>query len=122
MNQKSTKKITKLKPWGRYEQFLYSELGTLKLVYVKHSEQFSTQRHKTRDEFWKVMDGRFEIILGKQKFVAKKGDEIFIPKKTIHGAKSLRGEGLLLAISYGHFDPKDKERISDKYGRKQKGT
>lgn len=104
-------------PWGKYEQFLYSELGTVKLVYIKENEQISTQKHATRDEFWKVLRGRFEIILNEETFEAGEDDEIFIPKHTIHGAKSIQGEGLILAISYGHFDPDDKERVDDKYGR-----
>jgi mannose-6-phosphate isomerase-like protein (cupin superfamily) len=110
-------KKVKENPWGRYEQFLYSELGTLKLVYIKEGESISTQKHATRDEFWKVLKGEFEIIWNDKVIIVKEGDEIFIPKHTIHGAKSLKDEGLLLAISYGYFDPKDKDRIDDKYGR-----
>lgn len=111
------KKQVEVKPWGRYEQFLYNELGTLKLVYIKEGEEISTQKHATRDEFWRVLEGEFEIIWNDETFTAKKGDEIFILKHTVHGAKSLKGEGLLLAISYGSFDKSDKERIDDKYGR-----
>ena len=111
------KKKVKEAPWGRYEQFLYSELGTLKLVYVKEGESISTQKHATREEFWKVLRGEFEVIWNEDVFTVKEGDEVFIPLHTIHGAKSLNGEGLVLAISYGHFDENDKERIDDKYGR-----
>jgi hypothetical protein len=57
------------------------------------------------------------VIWNDEVFTVVKGEEVFIPKHTAHGAKSLRGEGLLLAISYGHFDENDKERIDDKYGR-----
>ncbi len=115
--RKNPKKQIEIKPWGRYEQFLFSELGTLKLVYIKEGGTISTQKHATRDEFWKVMEGEFEIIWNDEKFNAKKDDEIFIPKHTVHGAKSLKEEGLLLAISYGFFDENDKERLDDKYGR-----
>ncbi len=116
-DQNPRKKV-KEGPWGRYEQFLYDELGTLKLVYIKSGERISTQRHRTRDEFWKVMWGSFEIIKGNETFEASEDEEIFISKGTIHGAKNIGDEeGLILAISYGHFDPDDKERIDDKYGR-----
>ncbi len=117
MSRKNPKKQIEVRPWGRYEQFLNSELGTLKLVYIKEGESISTQKHATRDEFWKVMEGEFEIIWNNETLTVKKGDEIFIPKHTVHGAKSLNGEGLLLAISYGFFDKDDKERIDDKYRR-----
>lgn len=111
------KKQIEVKPWGKYEQFLFSELGTLKLVYLKEGESISTQKHATREEFWKVLEGEFEVIWNDEIFTATKNDEIFIPIHTVHGAKSLKGEGLLLAISYGFFDENDKERIDDKYGR-----
>ncbi len=111
------KKTISVKPWGRYEQLLNSELGTLKLVYLKEGEQISTQKHATRDEYWKVMRGVFEIIWGDEVFTVQEDDEVFIPKHTVHGARSLEGEGLLLAVSYGYFDPDDKIRIEDKYGR-----
>ena len=116
----NTHRKVKENPWGRYEQFLFSELGTLKLVYVKEGEQISTQKHATRDEFWKVMKGEFTMILNEETFIAQEGDEVFIPKHTVHGAKSLKGEGVLLAISYGYFDPTDKERVDDKYRRHKK--
>jgi mannose-6-phosphate isomerase len=77
--------------------------------------------HKTRDEFWKVMLGRPIILLGSakniKKFSAKKGDEFFIPKNTAHQALAPKGKVLLMAISYGRFNPRDKVRIDDKYGR-----
>ena len=117
MSRKNPRKQIEVKPWGRYEQFLNNELGTLKLVYIKEGESISTQKHATRDEFWKVMEGEIEIIWNDETLTVKKGEEIFIPKHTVHGAKSLKGEGLLLAISYGLFDKDDKERIEDKYGR-----
>lgn len=111
------KRAIKEKPWGKFVQLLYSELGTVKLVFLKKNERISTQKHATRDEHWYVLQGEFEIIWNEKVFNVKEHEEVFIPRHTIHGAKSLKGEGLLLAISYGHFDPDDKERIDDKYGR-----
>lgn len=117
------KKIIKENQWGRYEQFLYNETGTLKLVYIKSGEKISLQSHKTRDEFWKVLQGNPIIFLGPsenvKKIDASVGDEFYIPKNIAHQAEAPSGKVLLLAISYGHFNPKDKVRIDDKYGRQK---
>jgi len=114
------KKTIHEKPWGRYEQFLFSELGTVKLVYLKEGESISTQKHNTRDEFWKVLDGKIEVIWSEETIKLNKSEELFIPKNTTHGAKSIDGDSLILAISYGEFDANDKERVDDKYGRHKK--
>ncbi|MDP7116450.1 MAG: cupin domain-containing protein [Candidatus Woesearchaeota archaeon] len=112
------KKIIEEKPWGKFEQFLFSELGTLKILYIKDGEHISKQKHKTRDEFWKIIDGSAEVELDDAKIEAQKDDEFFIPKGMSHRASALNGHVTILAISYGHFDPDDKERVDDKYGRK----
>ena len=113
--------MEKGRPWGKYEQFLDSELGTIKLVYIKKGERISLQMHKTRDEFWKVLSGHPKIYLGHpgniESIKASVGDEFFIPKNTAHQAEATNGKVLLLAISYGYFYPDDKIRIEDKQGR-----
>ena len=111
------KKIVEVKPWGRFEQFLFSELGTLKLLYIKKGEHISKQKHKTRDEFWKIIEGNATVELNDAVIEAQKEDEFFIPKGMSHRATAVKENVTILAISYGHFDPKDKERVDDKYGR-----
>ena len=111
------RKKVKHAPWGRYDQYLYSELGTVKILHIKPGERISLQRHRTREEFWRILDGTARVTLGEHTIAGKKHDEFFIPKETPHRLEAIDGECVVLAISYGHFDPADKERIEDAYGR-----
>jgi mannose-6-phosphate isomerase len=121
---KNPYKKVKHAPWGKYEQVLFNQLGTIKLVHVKKGEKISLQMHATRDEYWKVLAGSPTIQLGPpddiQSYSSKKGDEFFIPKNTAHQASALKGKVLLLAVSYGKFNLDDKVRIHDEYGRHKK--
>jgi len=114
------KQVTK-RPWGKFEQLLHNELGTLKIVYINSGEKLSLHIHRTRDEFWRILKGNPKIIIGspgKMKTIdASEGDEFYIPKNSTHQADASKNEVILLAISYGKFDPKDKHRMDDKYGR-----
>ena len=74
------KKITENKPWGKFDQYLFSELGTLKIIQIKKGEQISKQMHKTRDEFWLIMEGEVKVELNDAVIDAHKDDEFFSSK------------------------------------------
>jgi len=46
----------------------------------------------------------------------KKGEEMFIPRNTLHRLSSKKG-GRVLEIAFGKFDENDIERVEDVYGR-----
>tara|TARA_Y100000310_G_scaffold144610_1_gene143865 strand:+ start:8573 stop:8923 length:351 start_codon:yes stop_codon:yes gene_type:complete len=105
------------RPWGMFEQFTLNEVSTVKILTIKKKEHPSLQYHHRRSEFWRVLDGRLIVTIGKRKRRVKKGDEVFIPKKTLHTATALTRNAKVLEISYGEFDEKDIVRVQDKYGR-----
>ena len=107
----------KKRPWGGFEQFTKNELSTVKILVVKPKQAFSLQYHKKRQEFWKVLDGKCKITIGKDVVNAKPGDEFIIPKKTNHRCMALGKEVKILEVSFGKFDEKDIVRLEDKYGR-----
>ena len=111
------KKHTERRPWGGFERFTFNEKSTIKILTINKGKRFSLQYHKNRSEFWKVLDNDVKITLGKKTFKAKKNDEIFIPKKTLHRAEGLSKTVHILEISFGKFDEKDIVRIEDDYGR-----
>jgi len=117
INVNSMKKITVKRPWGKFEQFCLNEKCTVKILTIKSGEELSLQYHKKREEFWKVVVGKAEIIIGKKVKNAREGDEFVIPKKTKHQAKTGKETVKILEICFGKFDEGDIVRLEDKYHR-----
>lgn len=111
------KKHSERRPWGGFERFTFNEKSTVKILTIKPKQKFSLQYHKNRSEFWKILDNDVKITLGKKTFKAKKGKEIFIPRKTLHRAEALSKTAHILEISFGKFNEKDIIRIEDDYRR-----
>jgi len=111
------KKLVSNRPWGKFEQFTLNESSTVKIITINARKRTSLQFHKNRSEFWKVLDNPVKVTIRKKTFTAKKGDEIFIPKKTKHRLQGLSNEARVLEISFGNFDEKDIVRIEDDFGR-----
>lgn len=105
------------KPWGGFKQFIENIPCSVKILTIKPKEELSLQYHQNRDEFWHILSGTGEVVVGSEKYQAALNKEFFILRKTPHwakaGAKSLK----ILEISLGHFSEKDIVRINDKYNR-----
>jgi len=126
------------RPWGFFEKFTEDQVSTVKILTVKAGEELSLQRHHEREEFWRILSGRGNVVIGDESFSAKgrdellspkggveiksktifsdKGDEFFVPVETNHTIKAIE-EMQILEISLGEFDEEDIVRISDKYNR-----
>ena len=76
----------------------------------------SKQYHHHRDELWVILDDGIIVEIDDETMLAKKGDEFFIPKGTVHRVSSEKG-GRFMEIAFGDFDEKDIVRLDDKYGR-----
>ncbi|CAB4241837.1 Cytidyltransferase-like domain [uncultured Caudovirales phage] len=60
---KEWKQPKTLRPWGDY-RVLYDEEGTkVKELVVQPGQSLSLQRHKNRNEFWHVVEGRCNVVL-----------------------------------------------------------
>jgi mannose-6-phosphate isomerase-like protein (cupin superfamily) len=105
------------KPWGRFEQFTKQEPVTVKILTINPNESLSLQFHHNREEFWKVLSGEGELILGDSLIHVHEGDEYFIGKKQKHRIKAGNSQIKILEISFGDFDENDIVRLEDKYNR-----
>ncbi len=111
------KPITTERPWGNFRQFTLNEISTVKIITVKAGEEFSLQYHDLRDEFWKILEGQPEVIVGDQTIKANAGDEFYVPRKTDHRVRAGDQDVKFLEIAYGEFKEDDIVRLQDKYGR-----
>ncbi len=105
------------RPWGQFEQFTHNEQTTVKIITVKPGQQLSLQYHHHREEFWRVLSGQGEVVIGEDTIPATQGDNFHIPKKAIHRMQTQDKELVILEIAYGNFDEEDIVRLEDKYGR-----
>jgi len=111
------KKYSEVRPWGKFDRFCHNEEVTVKIINVAPNSKLSLQYHTRRDEFWKVIRGKGQIILGVELLNVKPGDEFFIPKNTNH--RIITGDECLevMEISFGVFDESDIVRLDDEYNR-----
>ena len=110
-------KYSEERPWGKFEQFCHNEEVTVKIITVKSDSKLSLQYHHNRDEFWRVIEGCGQIVLGEETINAKKDDEFFIPKKTKHRMMTTNSTLVIMEISFGKFDEADIVRLEDVYER-----
>lgn len=111
------KKYKEERPWGNFERFTNNEVSTVKILQVNPNEELSLQFHHHRDEFWRVIEGEGNIVIGEEIKIGKVGDEFFIPRETKHQIKTSNSPISILEISFGNFDENDIVRLNDKYNR-----
>jgi mannose-1-phosphate guanylyltransferase/mannose-1-phosphate guanylyltransferase/mannose-6-phosphate isomerase len=105
------------RPWGDFERFTHNELCTVKIITVAPGQAFSLQRHKNRDEFWKVLSGKGFITLGESHEEVVIHKNYAIPRGTLHRMESTTEPIIFLEVALGEFDENDIERLDDIYHR-----
>lgn len=114
------------KPWGWEEEIIENYDGkdpiTIKILFIKAGEMTSMQYHKNRDEKIKVLSGMVKVDVmiddktTSEKLLIDKNIEMLITRMTRHRLEAVE-DSKILEIIYGHYNPNDIIRISDKYGR-----
>lgn len=115
--QHGSHRIRERRPWGHFEQFTENENTTVKLIRVEPHARFSLQRHFKRKEYWYIIAGSGVLHLGDITREVNPGDEIDVPKETLHRMEGGDDGVLFLEITYGDFDEDDIERLADDFGR-----
>ncbi len=108
---------TTKRPWGSFTRFTNNEPSTVKILNITKGEEFSLQYHTHRQEFWKILKGNPEIVIGDETKHPKEGEEFTIESNTNHRIFAPVDDVMVLEISRGQFDEDDIVRIEDKYGR-----
>ena len=112
------KPFTEKRPWGEFRQYTDGgEPVTVKTILVNRGERLSLQFHHKREEFWTVLSGSPELVIGDDTIVAKAGDEFTIAPEVKHRISAPNDTVTILEISYGEFDENDIVRLEDNYGR-----
>jgi mannose-6-phosphate isomerase len=114
---KVPEKITDVRPWGSFQQFVVDEPCAVKIITVKAGEQLSLQSHTKRSEWWIVIDDGMDVEIDGRRFTLMHGEEVFIPVGTKHRVFGLNSDCRWLEITFGRFIESDIVRYEDKYNR-----
>ena len=120
MDQKPSKPYKESRPWGDFVEFVKNQPCTVKIITVNKGEAFSLQYHESRDEFWRILQGKGLVTIGDEKKPLVVGEDYFVPKKSLHRIEATDENVVLLEIAYGSFDENDIIRVEDKYNRVEK--
>ena len=105
------------RPWGYFERFTKDTPSTVKIITVKKGESLSLQYHKHRQEFWRILKGSPQVMVGNKEEEGGPGDNFFVEKEVKHRISAPVDEVVFLEISFGYFDEEDIVRLEDNYGR-----
>ena len=110
--------FTQQRPWGQFQQFVSNQRVTVKIITVEPGHRLSLQKHGHRGEFWQVLDVPIDITVDDEHWVAKPGEQVWVPCGATHRmGNSGDAPGRLLEIAFGDFDEADIVRLDDDYAR-----
>lgn len=111
-----------IKPWGWYEEVFSETINyKCKRLYVNPESKFSLQSHKLRNEYWIVVQGNGNVIIGEDQRKVTVGDLIFVPRTTTHRLGGGDMGITIIEVQIGEICSEDDiVRIEDDYGRSVK--
>ena len=109
-----------VKPWGYYKSMVLNDMFQSKVIYILPKQSISLQSHEKRDEYWIVINGYGEAVIGDESKQAAPGQMFSISRGTKHRMINTSAEQTLVfaEIQLGdYFGEDDIERFDDDYGR-----
>lgn len=112
------RKITDVRPWGCFEQFVANTPCTVKIITVDPGCRLSLQTHQLRGELWRVLDSQLMVTVGDATWCARRDDDIWVPRGVVHRMSNHTDAPVrVLEIAFGEFDENDICRLEDDYAR-----
>ena len=78
--------------WGEYHVIYDKSFGDChvlcKELIIEPGKSISYQRHFHRDEYWTIIDGEGELMLGDKRSLVKRGDSIVVHCEQLHSIKA----------------------------------
>ena len=107
------------RPWGYYKQISEGKNWKVKEIFVKPNASLSLQLHNFRSEHWIVVSGIANVQIGKNFYVLKKNESIYVPVKEKHKLTNASDQALsIVEVQNGSYLGEDDiKRFEDLYGR-----
>ena len=120
-NKKSyySKKNIFHRPWGKYINLFRGKGFLIKELFIKPHGILSLQKHNYRSEHWLVTNGSPKITVGKDSYIKKNNEYIYIPAKTTHRIQNIEKTPVrIIEAQVGSIlKETDIVRYQDIYGR-----
>jgi len=115
----SNKKLSSIRPWGRYKVLEETERWKVKRIMVKPGQRLSYQKHLRRKEHWLVVRGEGVVVLDGREIRLKAGETVDIPRGSAHRISNPKDIPLVfIEVQQGdYFGEDDIIRLEDDYGR-----
>ena len=114
------KKVTKQETvWGKWEIIHETSGCKVKQLTINPNQRLSYQKHMKRQESWTIIQGSALVTLDGSQHNLTYGDNIFIPKESLHRIANKNKDALvIIEVQTGtYFGEDDIIRIEDDYGR-----
>ena len=72
------------RPWGWFRNLNQGDGFRVKKLHLNPQSSISLQKHQKRSEHWVIVKGVAKIIIGKEQFICKKNESVFVPKGKKH--------------------------------------
>jgi len=105
------------KPWGWYKDLERHHNVVIKKIYVKPFKRISLQKHAHRDEFWYILSGSGEVIVGDENLLANPGVSFIIGRGMVHRITAKSDGITFLEVQEGECREDDIVRLEDDYNR-----
>ena len=111
--------IMEQRPWGYFVNLLEEPGYKVKKLVIKPGQRISLQMHNYREEHWIIVQGEGTAIVGDQIKKVRKGDYVYIPKKTKHRLENTgQSDLIVIEVQIGDYLGEDDIiRFEDDYGR-----
>lgn len=108
-----------IRPWGNFHVLEEGINYKVKRLTINAGASISMQLHRHRSEHWVVVQGNAEVTRGKEIFILKENESIFIPLGIKHRISNPSAEILeIIEVQSGDYlEEDDIERFEDEYGR-----
>lgn len=107
------------RPWGAFTVLEIGNGFKIKLVEVNPGSSLSLQYHNKRSEHWVVVEGKAEIVNGKNKSIFEANQSTYIPVKCVHRLSN-PGKSILRIVEVQagiYLEEDDIIRLKDNFGR-----
>tara|TARA_X000000368_G_scaffold389421_1_gene351785 strand:- start:245 stop:1024 length:780 start_codon:yes stop_codon:yes gene_type:complete len=107
------------RPWGSFHIIAKGKGYQIKEININPGNKLSLQKHKYRSEYWQFISGKGKVFLEDSVINLKAGENIFIPKNSLHRLENYTKTNLkIIEIQIGDkLSEDDIIRVDDDYGR-----
>ncbi len=100
------------KEWGNLIQLAFNQPCSVKVLEIEPECSTTYHYHHFREDLWYILDDGVGVEIDGKQYIAKEGDEFYIPAGTPHRLYSVKDSKVrVLEIAYGFTEESDKTLV-----------